>query len=115
MPKEQVDAIKKDLKLEQTEVGKETVNGHPCVKYKITSKDGSGEVQNALVWKATDMEDFPVKMIITMPTGGEVTVVYDSVLLRKPDAALFNPPAGYTKFATQQELIQKAVTGAAKP
>lgn len=112
MPKEQVDALQNEPKMAQTEIGKETVEGHPCVKTKITTTDASGKTQDVLVWKATDMKNFPVKIQIKTATGGDVVILYKSVKFDKPDAKLFNPPVGYTKYATQQELLQKAMTGA---
>jgi hypothetical protein len=115
MPKEQSDAFKKEIKLDQTELGKETVEGHPCVKTQITATDSTGTIQNATVWKASDMKGFPVKIIVKMQTGEEFTIAYNNVKLEKPEAALFNPPTGYTKYTTQQELIQKAASVAAKP
>ena len=112
MPKEQADALSKEPKMVQTEIGKETVEGHPSVKTKITSTDAGGKSQDILVWKATDMKNFPVKIQIKTETGGEVVIVYKSVKFDKPDAKLFNTPVGYTKYATQQELLQKAASGA---
>ena len=54
-----------DFKLEMTELGKETVDGHPCVKSKATVTDKDGKKYESLVWNATDMKNFPVKIETT--------------------------------------------------
>jgi len=118
IPKEQADALNKDPKIEKTEVGKETVDGHACVKNKVTVTDDNGKKQDLFMWNATDMKNFPIKMQINNEQGN-VIIAYKNVKFEKPDAKLFEPPADYTKCADQQELMQKAMAkmgaGGAKP
>jgi len=119
IPKEQADALNSEPKMEKVELGKETVDGHACVKNKITITDVNGKKQDITVWNATDMKNFPLKMQITNPTGGDIVILYKNIKFEKPDAKLFEPPADYTKCADQQELMQKAMAkmgaGGAKP
>jgi len=117
MPKEQADALAKEPKMEKAELGKETVDSHACVKNEITITDDTGKTQKLLVWNATDLKNFPVKMQITNPAGGDVVILYKNVKFEKPDAKLFEPPADYTKYASQMELMQNArpKAPAAKP
>ena len=108
-----------DYKVEITEIGKETVDGHPCVKNKVvvTGKDGVAHVST--VWNATDLKNFPVK-IQTTDQGREMTMIYKDISFAKPDASLFEPPAGYMKFDSIQEmmratLMKQAVSGPGGP
>src|SRR5436309_13409286 len=58
------DASEKDtnFKTESSELGKETIDGHPCVKTKVVLTDDKGEKQEATLWNATDLKKFPVKL-----------------------------------------------------
>jgi len=92
-------------KLERTEEGKETIDGHPCVKYKNVLTDDAGKKTEATSWNATDMKDFPVQI---QAKDGENTSVlrFQQVQLTRPDEKLFEPPADYTQYTNQAELQQ---------
>jgi len=94
-----------DFKLEMTEVGKETMDGHPCVKAKavVTSKDGTK--YESLVWKATDLKQFPVRI---ERTEGRMNVVmtFRDINLSKPGPELFDPPTGSAKYDNMQAMLQ---------
>jgi hypothetical protein len=70
-------------------VGSEVVDGHPTRKYELTSNVG-GEPMVRYVWRATDLKGFPIK---TADESGRSTTTFENVVLRKPDAKLFQPPA----------------------
>jgi hypothetical protein len=108
VPPAEAAASKEDFKIEKTEVGKETVAGRATVKYQVTMTDSQGAKKEALLWSAPDLKDFPVKMETT-EQGATVTITYSEVKFAKPDAALFAPPAGFTKHASQQALMQAAM------
>lgn len=82
-------------KLEKKELGKETIDKHPCVKNLATVKTSRGAVVlQATTWNATDMNGFPVQ--IEMKENGFSTVMhFMNVNLVKPDSRLFDIPAGY--------------------
>ena len=54
-----------DYKVETTEIGKETLDGHPCVKNKYVVTDNEGVKHESTVWNATDLKNFPVKIQTT--------------------------------------------------
>lgn len=108
MPEEQAQKVDKEPKMETTELGKETVEGHPCKKRKIVVTDDSGKSQEVLVWSATDLKDFPIKMQ-TADKGMEMTMIYKNLKFEKPDAKQFAPPADFTKYASMQEMMQGAM------
>ena len=107
------------FKVEPVEQGKETVEGHPCVKNKVTVTDAQGRKQDFVVWNATDLKNFPIK--IEQKDGGtEMTSTYKDVKLTKPAASLFDPPSGYTKYDNimsmmQQEMMKRMGGGFGQP
>ncbi len=92
-------------KMQKTQLGKETLDGHPCVKNKEVISDGKGQTLEATTWRATDMKDFPIQ-IQTTENGNTSIVHFAKVQFTKPDAADFEPPAGYTQYNSPQEMMQ---------
>ena len=88
-----------------TKLGEEVVNGHPCVKNKIVFTDNEGNKSEVTCWSATDLQDFPVK-IETKMRGDEVTVHFNDIKFVKPAASLFEPPRGFARYKSQDEMIQ---------
>jgi hypothetical protein len=70
-------------------VGSEVIDGHPTRKYELISSVG-GKPTVRYVWRATDLKGFPIK---TTDESGRSTTTFENVVLRKPDAKLFEPPA----------------------
>ncbi|MGB7769415.1 MAG: DUF4412 domain-containing protein [Verrucomicrobiia bacterium] len=99
------EAATNDFKMETTELGKETVDGHPCVKSQVVVTDPEGNQHESTVWNATDLNKFPIK-IEQSEEGHEVTMLFKDIKLSKPDASLFNPPAGYTKYDSMPAMMQ---------
>jgi len=97
-----------DYKVEITEIGKETVDGHPCVKNKVVVTDKEGTKHESTVWNATDLKKFPVK-IQTTEQSGDVIMLFKNVTLAKPAASLFDPPADFKKYDNIQQLMQQEV------
>jgi hypothetical protein len=105
-----------ESKVETTEIGKDSVDGHPCVKMKLSSTDSKGRPQEAFVWQATDLKKFPIQIQMTQ-RANTVIVKFEAPKLEKPAASLFNAPDGHTKYPTVQALGQavmmKMFSGAA--
>ena len=64
-----------DSKIEIIGLGKETVDGHSCVKNKAIVTDQQGAKHEFTVWNAPDLKNFPVKMEMN-EQGGTTTVSY---------------------------------------
>lgn len=75
------------------ELGKETVDGHPAVKYEITAKVGD-KTTTFHQWMATDIS-FPVKMAAV---DGSWTVEYRDIKIGPQADSLFEIPAGFQKM-----------------
>ncbi len=93
-------------KLETTELGKETVAGHPCVKNKVIVTDDKGVKHESTVWNATDLKQFPIK-IEANENDTPVTMVFKDIKLAKPDVAQFEPPKDLKRYDSMQALMQE--------
>jgi hypothetical protein len=101
-------ATAEDWKLETTELGKETVDGHSCIKSKAIVTDKDGKKYEATVWNATDLKKFPVRMQMS-EQGTLITMTYKNVKLAKPDSGEFDPPSGLTKYNSMPEMMQQVM------
>lgn len=108
MPKEAAEASEGDFKITKTELGRETVDGHPCVKNKVTITDAKGKATDATTWNATDLKNFPIKTEMSQD-GMKMVMTYKDVKFATPDAKQFEPPAEFKKCSNQQELMQAAM------
>lgn len=117
MEDSEVEKPESESKLEETEVGKETVAEHECLKKKavITEKDGSKH--ESTVWRASDLNKFPIKIEQT-ENGNLSTMTFKDVKLSKPDMKQFDAPTDYKKYenmmAMMQDMMKKAAGGAPK-
>jgi hypothetical protein len=103
-------ASEKDDKtaIQKTELGKETIDGHPATKCKVAFKDDQGTNQVATVWYASDLKDFPIKIEMTqhdMP----ITLTFKEVKLEKPEDSLFVPPADFTRYNDVATLMRETM------
>jgi hypothetical protein len=108
-----------DFKTETTELGKETLDGHDCIKNKVVVTDQDGVKHESTVWNATDLKKFPVK-IETNEQGRPVVMQFKDISLKPPAASEFDAPAGYTKYESiqammQTEMMKKMGNGAGMP
>jgi Domain of unknown function (DUF4412) len=97
-----------DYKMSVTELGHETVNGHPCVKNKVVVTDPKGNNHESTVWNATDLKQFPVKIEVK-EAGRTTTMLFKDISLAKPDASLFEVPAGYTAYDNAQTMMRQQI------
>jgi len=105
-PDEDNSAAKPDIK--KTELGKETVDGHPTTKYKMVIKDTDGKEQEATVWNASDLKDFPVKIEMNTEMGPS-TVTFSDVKLSKPDDSSFDPPTGFQRYNDLATMMRETM------
>lgn len=91
-------------KLDKTELDKDTVENHPCLKSKLTFTAKDGQTAEALVWEATDLKNFPIQYQ-TVDEGQTTTTTFTDIKPGQPAAALFELPATYKKYGTMQEMI----------
>ncbi len=94
-----------DFKMETTELGKETIDGHPCIKNKAVVTGPDGKTHESTLWNATDLKKFPVQ-IKTTEGGNDITIHFKNVKMSKPDSSEFNPPSGFQKYDSIMSLMQ---------
>lgn len=95
-------------KTEWTEQGNETIDGHPCVKYLVTTTKADGTTEESTAWKATDLHDF---IIQTVSVSGKdtTTVKFSDIKFDKPAAALFALPDDYKQYSSMQEMMMSSM------
>lgn len=108
LPEQETSTTPGDYKIEMTELGKETVENHPCIKNKAVVTDKDGAKHESTVWNATDLKKFPIK-IEHVENGTKVTMLFHDVKLAKPAAELFDLPAEATKYDNMQTMMQQVI------
>jgi hypothetical protein len=94
LAKGDVEALEQGLTLKKSALGKETVDGHPCVKNKVTVSNAKGSVLEAITWNAVDLKDFPLQVQMNQKDN-KVIMRFSQVRLVKPDAKQFDLPPNY--------------------
>jgi len=109
MPLTGADAQIATEKLEKKPLGRETIDGHACVKNLSTVKTAKGAVLlQATTWNAADLKDFPLQ--IEIKEGGNISVLhFQNVNLTKPNAVLFDVPTGFREDTSSQNTKPPAV------
>ena len=95
-------------KTEWTEQGRDTIDGHPCVKYLVTTTKADGTKEESTSWKATDLQNFIIQTV-TVSGGDTTTLTFKNVKLDKPAAALFELPADFKRYGSMQEMMMGAM------
>jgi hypothetical protein len=93
-------------KVEMTELGKQTINHHPCTKTKVVINSDLGQ-HETVVWFATDLNRFPMK-IETREGDMVQTLTFSKIQFSKPDPKQFEPPAQFKKYDNLMELTADA-------
>ena len=96
--------------LQKTEAGRETVDGHPCVKYRLDLPKERSTGEAAFVWQATDLKNLPIKFQARM-NGETYGLLFRQIKDSPPDAKYFEAPAEYTKISGPAVLLQNALLG----
>jgi hypothetical protein len=94
MSKAEADAVGKPLNTERAELGREIIDGHACVKNRVTVKNEQTVILEATTWNATDLKDFPIR-IETTDKGSTSTLRFQQIQFARPDGRQFEPPPGY--------------------
>lgn len=108
LPKENAAALDGEAKMEQIKLGKEDVDGHPCLKNKVIITTGDGKKREIYVWFAIDLRNFPLRIQITEEETGNIEIsTYRDIQFIKPDAKLFEPPADFVEYSSFEEMMEK--------
>jgi len=102
-------AQEKIEKLQKTLIGNETVDGVACQKFKLSLPEQKGQAETAIVWQAPALNDLPIKMQIRLGKD-TYTLKLRNIRMGKQEDRIFGPPAGFTKYATVEALMQAALS-----
>jgi len=108
MAKEEAADAAKRFRIEKTKVGKETIDGHACEKTKVILRSDAGDKQEALVWYATDLRNFPLRVELDQPEA-TVQMNYRDVKLAQVDGRQFEAPSGFARYANVETLMQSVM------
>ncbi len=104
LPPNEAQAFLTRAKIERTTLGKEKMEGHPCVKQRVIITDDAGKKSEATVWTATDLRNFPV-CVATKENEGTVVIRFRQIQFKAAAAAQFEPPAGFVECGDIQVLM----------
>ena len=107
-PEDAAGVTDKNVRIDTTQVGRESIAGHPCIKTKVVLTDSKGKRQEGFVWNATDLKNFPIRMEFAHEKAS-VTMNYRNIKMSPPDLSQFEAPTGYTRYSDPQELVQGAM------
>jgi hypothetical protein len=111
LPKDQAVTAKADDKaaqLAQTAIARETLDGHPCVKFRLTVPVDKKSSEEAFVWRATDLGNFPLRIEIRF--GDESHVLrFGTPNFVKLDDRHFAPPGHFTRHPDLESLLQSSL------
>ena len=108
MSKEDATDLDRKYTLQTKKLGSENIDGHPCEKNQMTVTADNGQKHEAIVWNALDLARFPLQIQMNQPDA-TVVMRFSNVQLAKPDAKQFDPPAGFTKYASVEKIMQDAM------
>ena len=103
----QFDANTNLIKLQKTELGQESVGGHACIKNRVIDLEPNIPPQGGLMWNATDLHGFPIKMELRT-TQGLMQFQFQEVITQNPGPWLFQVPPNYAFFKNNMELMTYA-------
>ena len=108
MSREEARDMERRFKIDKTKLGRETIEGQACDKTRVVVSADAGEKQEAVVWYAPSLKDFPLRMQMDQPRM-TVTMQYHDVSLNRPETRQFDAPVGFSKYASVEQLVQKAM------
>jgi hypothetical protein len=107
MPMSEADAAvsDKDVQVQRTVLGNETIGNRPCAKNRVVLKSARGEVLlEATTWNASDQRDFPIQVLLHSKERSTL-LRFTKVDFKKPGGGEFEMPRGYTQYGSAEALL----------
>lgn len=92
-------------------LGKETIQGQPCVRNLVTLTASDGTKTEVTTWESQPLGGFPVRMLFRQDDGS-MMMTFSAVSLGAPSEELFKVPGDYRAFGSMAGLMQEAMTRA---
>jgi hypothetical protein len=80
------------------------VDGHACEQVELTVDSRGGAPAVFRVWRATDLQGFPVR-ILCVGQVRPLTLYCSSIRLEAPAAKLFQPPGDFTRYESSEAMM----------
>lgn len=90
------------------------VNGHPGHEVEVTLSSDDGSTANFTIWRAADLNGYPVRvqsLTATRPYVLNITDISPATL----NSNLFSPPESFTKYSSPESMGSELMTRRAKP
>ena len=84
----------------------EKVGGHPCEQEQVSVASSDGSTTPFRIWRAMDLKGFAVR-INTATNSTFLSLNFASVRLEAPSGELFQPPEGFTKYASAEAMMNE--------
>jgi len=94
-------------KVEKVKVGSETIDGHPCDKYKVTVTYKSEKPQEGFIWNARDLGGMTIRSEVENKDF-KITTDLKNIVLKSSPASVFEIPQGYTEAKDFMELMMSS-------
>ncbi len=94
-------------KVEKTRVGSETIDGHPCEKYKVVITYKNEKPQEGFIWNAKDLGGMTIKSEVENKDF-KVTTELKNIVLKSSPASVFEIPQGYAESKDFMEIMMPA-------
>jgi hypothetical protein len=99
--------------VEKKQIGSETIDGHPCIKYDSVFylKDNPSEKYKAILWEAKDLEGLIIRNETTLPPGKmggaerRILTELKDVKIGAAKASMFEVPKDYRKVNNMMEMM----------
>jgi hypothetical protein len=99
--------------VEKKQIGSETIDGHPCIKYDSVFylKDNPSEKYKAILWEAKDLGGLIIRNETTLPPGKmgaaerRILTELKDVKIGAAKASMFEVPKDYRKVDNMMEMM----------
>ena len=98
------DRVGEKPKVEKTKVGSETIDGHPCDKYKVVISYKNEKPQEGFIWNARDLVWMTIRSEVENKDF-KITTDLKNIVLKSSPASVFEIPQGYTQAKDFMELM----------
>jgi hypothetical protein len=101
---QETEVIEEKPKVEKVRVGSETIDKHPCDKFKVTVTYRNEKPQEGFIWNAKDLGGMTIRSEVEN-NDFKITTDLKNIVLKSSPPSVFEIPAGYTEARNFMELM----------
>ena len=94
------------LSVDSNDTALESIQGRPCHRVQVAVALSDGSKARFLEWQADDLKRFPLRLR-SLDTPTPITLDFSDVRLEYASPQLFNPPDGFTQYASAIALMNE--------